>query len=362
MLPFIKKIVNKKKLLLPQCIYAMPGLETNVYFANIFLTINPANFSFSVRCKKGRCDEKRWHIIPTPEDIGEYSWNLMIEDDSGIVTEQEITLKIIPVAPKDKTTSVLIFGDSEIEGGKHAVATRFYELCKENNIPLHMIGTNGPDWPDVKGEIRDEGYGGWNWHTFLAEGSSKIDPKISYCRMNPFWNEAEKRLDLPAYFSKNGTPDRICICLGTNDMFGATQCDLKSTLKKAAKNIRTMILALRKAAPDVKIGLLMPDFCSGSQDAFGKCYGSAYFRWRFKRNIFAYNKMLQEMILAENDPSLTLIPAYMAVDHEYNVLIEEEPVNAHKPQTVLRHSNGVHPDIYGFRQAADLLFFCFNAE
>ena len=50
------------RLQLPEKIYAIPGIECNLYFENLFLTINPANFAFEVKCTKGRCDEKRWNI------------------------------------------------------------------------------------------------------------------------------------------------------------------------------------------------------------------------------------------------------------------------------------------------------------
>ena len=39
----------QKKLQLPKIIYAVPGIECNLYFENIFLTINPSNFAFEVK-------------------------------------------------------------------------------------------------------------------------------------------------------------------------------------------------------------------------------------------------------------------------------------------------------------------------
>ena len=40
------------KLLLPERIYAVPGVEINVYFQNIVTVINPDNYVFDVDCKK----------------------------------------------------------------------------------------------------------------------------------------------------------------------------------------------------------------------------------------------------------------------------------------------------------------------
>ena len=51
----------QSKLLLPEKIYAVPGIESNIYYENIFHTLNPANYSFEFLCKKGNNDAKRWH-------------------------------------------------------------------------------------------------------------------------------------------------------------------------------------------------------------------------------------------------------------------------------------------------------------
>ena len=51
-------------LLIPEKIYAVPGVETNVYFDNVVTVINPANYVFDVDCKKGRNDLKRWRFTP----------------------------------------------------------------------------------------------------------------------------------------------------------------------------------------------------------------------------------------------------------------------------------------------------------
>ena len=47
------------KLQLPEKIYAVPGIETNVYFDNIVLTPNSDFYVFDVDCRKGRNDQKR---------------------------------------------------------------------------------------------------------------------------------------------------------------------------------------------------------------------------------------------------------------------------------------------------------------
>ena len=42
------------RLFVPEKIYAVPGVEMNVYFDNIVTVINSANYVFDVDCQKGR--------------------------------------------------------------------------------------------------------------------------------------------------------------------------------------------------------------------------------------------------------------------------------------------------------------------
>ena len=50
----VSVIAENVRLLLPEVIYAVPGVEMNVYYNNIITVPNPANYVFSVDCAKGR--------------------------------------------------------------------------------------------------------------------------------------------------------------------------------------------------------------------------------------------------------------------------------------------------------------------
>ena len=53
-----------ERLLLPEKIYGFCGSEVNIYFANVFTCINPANYVFKFHCDIGHCGRNRWYCIP----------------------------------------------------------------------------------------------------------------------------------------------------------------------------------------------------------------------------------------------------------------------------------------------------------
>ena len=115
----------QKKLQLPEVIYAVPGIECCIYFENTFLTINPSNFSFEVKCAKGRSDAKRWRFTPQVSETGSYDLTLRIFDDEGIVAERSAKVVVVPRdAGKGKTLSMLIVGSSNI--------------ARQHAFPLHL--------------------------------------------------------------------------------------------------------------------------------------------------------------------------------------------------------------------------------
>ena len=84
------------RLLVPEKIYAVPGVEMNVYFNNIVTVINPANYVFDVDCKKGRNDLKRWRFTPRKEDVGTWEWKITVIGSSGVVAEAKSELVVVP--------------------------------------------------------------------------------------------------------------------------------------------------------------------------------------------------------------------------------------------------------------------------
>ena len=84
------------KLLLPDKIYAVPGVETNVYFENIVRVINPDNYIFEARAPKGRWDEKRWSFTPTDKDTGSFTLTINVIGNQGLLASKKVTVVVSP--------------------------------------------------------------------------------------------------------------------------------------------------------------------------------------------------------------------------------------------------------------------------
>ena len=105
------------KLLLPEKIYAVPGVETNVYFENIVRVINPDNYIFEARAPKGRWDEKRWSFTPTDKDTGSFTLTINVIGNEGLLASKKVTVVVSPRnAGAGKNLSVLVIGDSLTSG------------------------------------------------------------------------------------------------------------------------------------------------------------------------------------------------------------------------------------------------------
>ena len=226
------------RLLIPEKIYAVPGVEMNVYFNNVVTVVNPANYVFDVDCEKGRNDLKRWRFTPKKEDVGTWKWKIRVINESGVVAEGESEVVVVPEdAGKGRTFSLLIVGASQTGAGHYP--NRVAELMKQPGNPeFTSIGTRG------KGPGRHEGYGGWRWESFLTRwgytGKSKNDgmhPNRPVGFNSPFLFEKDGKgvFDLNEYFKRNNggkAPDAVSFQLGLNDFFLATDETIAEVTKK----------------------------------------------------------------------------------------------------------------------------------
>ena len=181
------------KLQLPEKIYAVPGIEANIYFDNIVLTPNSDIYVFDVTCKKGRNDQKRWRFVPTDKDVGEYDWSVKVIDASGTLAEGKTKLIVSPAdAGKGKSISILLVGDSLTSANVYPI--RLFELANvytprqqpltelpEERLHLGMVAFGeGEDFFTLKGAVEALGAAfGITFDYRRAQGTPWLHPGIS---------------------------------------------------------------------------------------------------------------------------------------------------------------------------------------
>lgn len=354
-------------LFLPKDIYAVPGLESNIYFKNIFYTINHANYVFDVDCRIGRNDAKRWTYVPNAADAGKtFPLTVKVYDMNGQVAEASTTVHVGSAdAGKGKAFSILMIGDSLTT---HAIfPARVHHLCKQPGNPaLTMVGALGYGGkPAQAGGVAHEGYGGWTWRAFLVRYIDREKLKnptplrILHTRSKFIVKKNGKiTVDIPGYFkkyNKGKAADVITFQLGVNDIFRSTEANLEKNIKLVLGNADRLIAEFRKAAPDAVIGVGFVTPCS-SQDSFGRNYGCSRHRKDYFRNHFRLNQAMAEHFAKYKDSKLFMIPVNTGLDTENNFPAYMLKVNRHNKTRVYHQVNGVHPSADGYKQMGDVYY------
>lgn len=342
---------------LPPAIYAVPGLETNLYFDNVVLTVNPDNYVFDVDCAKGRNDARRWRFTPAAADVGTHPLKLRVFDGSNrVVAEAETQIVVTPAdAGAGRRLSVLLVGDSLTD--ITAYPRRINELFgRPGNPELRFVGSHGgggkPAGPDG---VRHEGYGGWRWKSFCETWTDRADYKAK----SKFLVEknGKPELDVAAYFkayNHGEAPDFIIFMLGSNDIYSANDEVIGQHLDAVNLYMDRLLAAFRLAAPNAVYGIAISPPPAKSQDAFGANYQCGQTRWQFRRN---QHRLAAAMLRKFSGEKATcLIPVYVNLDVENAFPVSREPVHADDRREVERQSNGIHPAESGYRQIGDTFY------
>lgn len=362
---------RKKKripLMLTKKIYAVPGLECNIYFNNIVSVINYKNYAFDVKCKIGRTDSARWRVIPSEKDIGEHKISICVYDDDGLAGEGETTLVVVPPVAEKKSLSLLLIGASQT--GAVGYPERIWELMKqENNVDFSMIGSNSGGYAKpVPGGVAHEGYGGWGWNSFFVrwgiDESDKNDglhPRRPWvCNSRFLFPDGDSfKFDLKQYMAKYNSgkaPDVVVIMLGINNIFAArSNQDVDKTWDEDIyPYMKRMVEEFRKLNPDIRIAFTTLTPGAFSQDAFGASYKNEYNLWQWRKNHAYYH--LHKLPAAVREFNVDLIPVHAVVDGDHGYPEKEEPANQRSETMISRQSNGLHPNLSGYRQIGDCIF------
>ena len=348
------------RLVLPPVIYAAPGVEANVYFENVILAVNPANYVFDVDCDKGMQQSERWTFTPKAEEAGDYALKLrVIDGNNAVIAEADSTVHVVAAGTgKDKPVTLLAIGDSLTHAGIYTQT--LLELCAQPDTPeLTLVGTHAPT-ADPKN--RHEGYGGWTAYRFATHYTGATRDKPFNEWGSPFLykdGENPPEIDFSRYCAENNggaAPNFVTIFLGCNDVFGAKDDTLESTIDGIFQNMDLLIGMVHALDSTTRIGLIAPVPPAASQDAFGLAYQNVHTRWQYLKNQHRLLERMNETYGGHEAEGLSLIPAYINLDCERNYPVGEVPANARTEVKVPRIYDSVHPNASGYQQIGDSIY------
>ena len=367
---------------LPARIYAAPGLELNVYFANVFDSVVPQNFAFQAYCSKGRSLLRRWCFTPSKEDAGkEYKLIVNAWNDDGLAAAATSVVEVAR-APRDpsRRITLALLGDSLTNG---LYQDRVFEAMRSAGFGgYEPVGSRA-----LNGKVKHDGYGGYTFYTFLTwykvseEEVARVQDAAEREQLKVLgvpekiihgWQKdllrspllkfenGKKIVDIPRWLGKiNGgkAPDVLLFQLGVNGVFA-----LRGEPPELHKNIRwgemesakALIKTLRPFMPNTLMFVCTSNI-GANQDAFGENYGSGWNEIQHRKNIFALNRELDAFVRRSNDPLLKLLPVGHAVDPVGGYPYAERPESAQSETKVMRAVNAVHLSAAGGRQMGDAI-------
>lgn len=346
---------------LPAELFTAVGVETNIYFDNLILALNPGNYTFDVTCTKGIQQTERWTWTPTANDVGEVPLQIDLRDDQNrIVSQAKTVVKVAPLAVEQKRKrSLLLIGDSLTHASVYSQHL-LDRTGKEGAIELTLIGSHFLDPKNPAN--RHEGYGGWTAERFATHFTETARQGDYAKRGSPFLykqNDGPAKLDFSQFCKdvNNGQfPDDVTIFLGPNDIFSFNDDTIGAGIQNMLKHYDTLIEMIHASSQSTRIGVMLPVPPTISQDAFGSNYASGQTRWQYRRNQHALVKAMIKRYADRQSSGIQLIATHVNLDCVHNYPTQTVPANAYSDQKIVRQSNAVHPSESGYRQIGDSVY------
>lgn len=331
---------TEQELILPPKIYALKGLETNIYFKHT-VDCDYSIFDYDVVCNKGGQRLRNWRLTPTIADsTGEHDFSLSCYDKKTHVMQATATAKIVIASPSSNsgvTKKVMMLGDSWTAAG--VTTQTILDNAISDVMKVELVGTKG------SGLNKHEGRGGWTVARYNTNDADNI-----------FWNGATSKFDFVNYLSVTGqtTPDVVLIQLGINDVRSASNSTaVVNTFNTAKAQLDNMIASMKLANPSIKVALV-PPATQGDQNAWD--YSSDMTAWRAKINMFVWAREMINYFKEKEAQNIYVVGAGFGLDVDYNFPMETIPVNARNSQTETTMSDPYHAASSGYKQIGDHLF------
>lgn len=334
-------------LTLPPHIYAVPGLESSVYFDNVVLTQTPDAYRFEVDCAIGTSEDRRWTVVPKPSHIGQVPFSLrVLSRDGQLLQTAESLLQVVPrTAGHNREIRILIVGDSLTHATIYP--NELVRLLSQPDNPRwNLLGTHRPNGAATG--VAHEGSGGWTWARFAFHHEPNPDGTYRK-RSSPFvfvTDNGQPGLDVARYVREHcdgQPPDFVVFLLGINDCFGAPPDDpsgIDVHIDKVFAHADTLLHEFRRAAPDAELGICLTPPPNSREEAFHANYKGRYHRWGWKRIQHRLVQRQLEHFANHPQQAVSVVPVQLNIDS-----IDGYPAN-----------NGVHPNESGYRQIASGIY------
>jgi lysophospholipase L1-like esterase len=341
------------RLTLPPEFYAVPGVETSLYYDNVVLTETPEAYRFAVTCDLGASEERRWTVTPAAENVGTHPLTVTVTDAQGKeLGRASTTLRVVPAdAGAGRSIRLLLVGDSLTHATLYA-----NEIARLLSLPGNptwkMLGTHKPGGA-AKG-VAHEGYGGWTWARFATHYEPEPDGTYKK-RSSPFvflGADGKPVLDVKRYFDQEcggERPDFVTFLLGINDCFGANPDDpaaIDARIDAMFAQADVLLNAFREAAPNADLGLCVTTPPNSRESGFEANCKGAYHRWGWKRIQHRLAQRELEKFAGCESEHLFVVPTELNLD----------PVDGYPD------NNGVHPNAVGYKQIGASLYSWLKAR
>ena len=341
---------------LPKKIYAIVGIECNIYFDNL-IEGNYTDYYWDVNCTKGRQLDRKYTITPAAGDVGTYTLDIIATSKNG--TSVTATAQLVIVASTSGSgvsKSVMILGDSTTDND-YLVAKLNLDF-NGDAMSITTIGTRGT------APNNHEGRGGWSFDRYFTYGTDPNVPSIT----SDWYNPTTETFDAEYFLQQSGlsAPDWLVINLGINDLLYTTN-DTAMETKIADMNTKcdAMIASIQDAMPNTKIGIALTIPPSYTQYPWGIDFGCNNTRHRYKRNNVAWvQNIIDKYSDSEND-GIYIVPLYANLDTLYNMgstMVHPNARNTAVDVTEIPRNGNVHPAESGYWQIADVYYAFFKAN
>jgi lysophospholipase L1-like esterase len=340
----------------PQC-FAVVGQEFRIDFGNILNGDTKQEIRFTVDIQgvgknsenstaHGAPSAKRFAWTPPAEAVGIHRTSVTVHDVAGKLIDQATTeLCVAPAsAAADRELTLLIVGDSLTHATLYPNEwARLLSL--PGNPKWTMLGTHRP--AAAAPGVAHEGYGGWQWRTFVSHYAPKPDP-AKRIRSSPFvfvGDDGKPRLDLPRYFREScggRSPDVVTFLLGINDCFAAPADDaaaLDRHIDGVLAQADLLLAAFQAAAPKAKLAVCLTPPPNARDEAFVANYKDKYPRSGWVRIQHRLVERQLKHFGGREKERIFVVPTQLDLD-----VVDGYPEN-----------NGVHPNAAGYARIAATL-------